>query len=191
MVKLKKPRALNSREIQAIYRYLDANGVEYVRGCPHADLAKRVYAFTQPPASRVDENGGVPFKRHILRAFYESLPMEFRVPPPVKVFKIRKAASAKPASSWAVRRAERSKFYESPEWRAVRYEALKESKGVCELCGAFPSPGHPLHVDHIKPRSIYPALELRLSNLQVLCDACNLGKSNRDEIDWRDKSSVR
>lgn len=42
-----------------------------------------------------------------------------------------------------------------------------------------------MHVDHIKPRSKYPALELVLSNLQVLCEDCNLGKLAHDETDWR------
>jgi 5-methylcytosine-specific restriction endonuclease McrA len=42
-----------------------------------------------------------------------------------------------------------------------------------------------MHVDHIKPRSRFPHLELSLDNLQVLCAACNVGKGNRDEIDWR------
>jgi 5-methylcytosine-specific restriction endonuclease McrA len=28
-------------------------------------------------------------------------------------------------------------------------------------------------------------LELTLSNLQVLCEDCNLGKSNTDATDWR------
>ena len=40
-------------------------------------------------------------------------------------------------------------------------------------------------VDHIKPRSRYPALELTLTNLQVLCNDCNMGKSNDDETDFR------
>jgi 5-methylcytosine-specific restriction endonuclease McrA len=53
------------------------------------------------------------------------------------------------------------------------------------LCGTAPTPGKPLHVDHIKPRSKYPELEYEISNLQILCDDCNLGKGNRDEIDWR------
>lgn len=76
-------------------------------------------------------------------------------------------------------------FYDTPEWRELRYKALKRSRGCCELCGSLPAPGFPLHVDHIKPRSKYPALELQLSNLQVLCGDCNLGKSNKDETDWR------
>lgn len=97
----------------------------------------------------------------------------------------------KPAPSENVKkqdgRAKRLEFYLSDEWRAVRYTALRGSRGVCELCGIGPAPGKPLHVDHIKPRSRYPELELALTNLQVLCVDCNLGKSNRDEIDWRVK----
>ncbi len=80
-------------------------------------------------------------------------------------------------------------FYWSPEWRRVRYVALRASRGVCELCGTGPAPGAPLHVDHIKPRSRFPELELDVTNLQVLCADCNLGKSNIDEIDWRRKQA--
>lgn len=77
------------------------------------------------------------------------------------------------------------KFYDSPEWRAVRYLALKAAKGACQCCGARGSKFSPLHVDHIRPRSKFPELSLEASNLQVLCRDCNLGKSNRDETDWR------
>ncbi|WP_374759367.1 HNH endonuclease [Dyadobacter fanqingshengii] len=48
-------------------------------------------------------------------------------------------------------------------------------------CGKFVE----LHVDHIKPRSNYPRLALKLTNLQILCKACNLGKSNLYKDDWR------
>lgn len=40
-------------------------------------------------------------------------------------------------------------------------------------------------MDHIKPRSKYPHLELVFNNLQILCKNCNQGKSNIDETDWR------
>lgn len=76
-------------------------------------------------------------------------------------------------------------FYACDAWRQVRYQALRRSQGVCECCYAAPSPGRPLHVDHIKPRSKFPALQLDVSNLQVLCLDCNLGKGNRDDTDWR------
>lgn len=76
------------------------------------------------------------------------------------------------------------KFYASNSWREVRYIALKQSGGCCTLCGARASDGVSLHVDHIIPRSVSPEKELDLNNLQILCEDCNLGKSNRDEIDW-------
>ena len=44
-----------------------------------------------------------------------------------------------------------------------------------------------MHVDHIKPRSKFPDLELEFDNLQILCKACNLGKSNKDQTDFRQR----
>lgn len=76
-------------------------------------------------------------------------------------------------------------FYKSNEWRAVRYQALKKHGACCQCCGRSRKHGIVIHVDHIKPRSNYPELELNIDNLQVLCEDCNLGKMARDEIDWR------
>jgi len=74
------------------------------------------------------------------------------------------------------------------QWRLLRYEALKRSGGKCECCGATPdTSGQPLHVDHIKPKSVYPHLQYELSNLQVLCADCNVGKGNWDETNWRSR----
>lgn len=78
-------------------------------------------------------------------------------------------------------------FYESQEWLRLRYETLKRVGRKCLVCGKGP-PEATLHVDHIKPRSIHPELALDPDNLQVLCSDCNLGKSNRDEIDWRPRT---
>ena len=78
-------------------------------------------------------------------------------------------------------------FYTSRAWLEVRYEAIRKSGGYCEACGRCKRDGATLHVDHIKPRSKYPNLELMLDNLQVLCEQCNIGKSNSDEIDWRSR----
>lgn len=76
-------------------------------------------------------------------------------------------------------------FYLGAPWRELRYRALKLHGGACQCCGARASVRRPLHVDHIKPRSRFPELELVLSNLQVLCEDCNLGKGARDQTDWR------
>jgi 5-methylcytosine-specific restriction endonuclease McrA len=76
-------------------------------------------------------------------------------------------------------------FYKTERWLKLRYEALWRSDGHCECCGHPGTPEKPLQVDHIKPRSRYPELEFVLSNLQVLCKQCNLGKGADDETDWR------
>jgi len=75
-------------------------------------------------------------------------------------------------------------FLKSWEWNELRYKALKLHGRKCQCCGAQP-PEIVLHVDHIKPRSKFPELALDLDNLQVLCEWCNKGKSNKHEDDFR------
>jgi len=58
----------------------------------------------------------------------------------------------------------------------VRYQVLKRDR-TCRLCGAGPDDAV-LHVDHIIPRSQGGSSDI--DNLQVLCQHCNLGKSNLD-----------
>lgn len=78
-------------------------------------------------------------------------------------------------------------FYQSPEWKRLRYAALVRHGRRCGACGARPSDGARIVVDHIKPVRTHPHLRLKLSNLQTLCDACNVGKGSRDRTDWRRK----
>ena len=85
-----------------------------------------------------------------------------------------------------LKKAKTDSFYSSNEWRTLRYKVLSAGNGKCECCGATAKSGAVLHVDHIKPKSKYPELALEFSNLQLLCDMCNMGKSTTDEIDWRE-----
>lgn len=78
-----------------------------------------------------------------------------------------------------------SSFYNSKEWRKVRYQALTIHGNNCMACGSSPEDGIVIHVDHIKPKSKFPELALDVDNLQILCADCNLGKSNIDDTDWR------
>ena len=75
--------------------------------------------------------------------------------------------------------------FSDSRWRDVRYKALKAGNGSCCLCGSTVKDGVKLHVDHIKPKSLHPHLAYDLNNLQVLCDCCNVGKSNKDDTDCR------
>lgn len=76
-------------------------------------------------------------------------------------------------------------FLRSYEWRRLRMVVLKRDGARCRACGATPSDGVRMNVDHIKPRRKYPELALEADNLQVLCEECNHGKGNWDETDWR------
>lgn len=68
-------------------------------------------------------------------------------------------------------------FYSSSAWRTIRYKAFEKYGARCKICGVN-STSATLHVDHIKPRSKFPELALELTNLQILCFDCNLGKSD-------------
>jgi hypothetical protein len=82
---------------------------------------------------------------------------------------------------------QKNDFYSSKEWLAIRYDVIEKYGRVCCACGARTKS---IHVDHIKPRSTYPELELEINNLQILCPDCNRGKSNRYSTDWRPDSKL-
>jgi 5-methylcytosine-specific restriction endonuclease McrA len=87
--------------------------------------------------------------------------------------------------------AERSRiFYASGAWKRLRYEALKLHGARCQVCGRGAADGIKLHIDHVVPLSKDWSKRLDLNNLQVMCEDDNLGKSNRDQIDWRPKLAV-
>lgn len=64
-------------------------------------------------------------------------------------------------------------------WR-MRAIILMKDGAKCKLCGATPQTGAKLHVDHIKPWS--KGGETIPENLQILCDKCNIGKSDIELI---------
>ena len=71
-------------------------------------------------------------------------------------------------------------------WR-LRATVLIRDNCLCRMCGASPAkdPAVTLHVDHIVPWSMGGATTAQ--NLQTLCAACNIGKSNR--LSWPPKAS--
>jgi 5-methylcytosine-specific restriction endonuclease McrA len=76
-------------------------------------------------------------------------------------------------------------FYNSWQWKRLRYLALKERGRVCECCGAVAADGAKICVDHVKPVRSFWYLRLDSNNLQILCDSCNRGKGSHDATDWR------
>ena len=95
------------------------------------------------------------------------------------------------AYGWTARFIASPEFLRTPEWRRVRYDALRANDGRCELCGRNKHqlpPGEHLNVDHIQSRRARPDLALHVTNLAVLCSADNAGKGNRYADDWRHPS---
>lgn len=78
-------------------------------------------------------------------------------------------------------------FYASWDWKKKRMEALLKHGHRCQSCGAAPANLRSVRlvVDHIKPIRSHWELRLELSNLQVLCDDCNMGKGHWLEADFR------
>jgi hypothetical protein len=76
-------------------------------------------------------------------------------------------------------------FYNSRAWIEIRYQAIKRYGAVCQCCGHPGSKDNPIQVDHIKSRYLHPELALDITNLQILCKQCNMGKGYRDQTDWR------
>jgi hypothetical protein len=75
-------------------------------------------------------------------------------------------------------------FYQSSAWLELRIRVLDVYGPICMCCGSYP-PEVVIHVDHIKPFSVWPELALEFDNLQVLCENCNRGKSNKVMTDYR------
>jgi hypothetical protein len=81
-------------------------------------------------------------------------------------------------------RRERDDFFHSREWKELRYIAIKRDGRRCLACGRGPVDGIVIHVDHIVPISKDWSKRLDIRNLQVLCEDCNIGKSNKDSTNW-------
>lgn len=63
----------------------------------------------------------------------------------------------------------------------IRYNVLKRDNYSCQICGATAKDGAKLQVDHIIP--ISKGGKTVMSNLQTLCEQCNIGKSNKTDDD--------
>ncbi len=101
-----------------------------------------------------------------------------------KIKRCRPPRNRRPLSA-VVELALRPDFYNSREWKTLRYEALLKYGPKCMVCNATRETGVQIHVDHIKPRSRFPELALDINNIQIACEPCNMGKGAWDQTDWR------
>jgi hypothetical protein len=121
------------------------------------------------------------------RGGWEWKPQQCDIPKPV----FNKSSKAK-GKRKLVSRKDNEEFYSSREWLSLRVRVLEKYECKCMMCGRSPrNHGVVIHVDHIKPRSKHPELSLEISNLQLLCGDCNLGKGNKYDTDWRPSSTIQ
>ncbi|GEA09168.1 hypothetical protein KUL42_39290 [Alteromonas sp. KUL42] len=76
-------------------------------------------------------------------------------------------------------------FYSTKRWLALRFKAIEKYGPHCMCCNRSANDGVRIDVDHVYPRSKFPELEHELANLQILCNLCNIGKSNIVIKDFR------
>lgn len=74
-------------------------------------------------------------------------------------------------------------FYQTKAWRVMRVIVFGYWGHRCLRCGSYDD----LHIGHVVPRSLSPELEMEFDNLQVLCESCNMHKSNKTSDDYRDQ----
>lgn len=165
--KKKAAKNIASQYMHKVRRFLTSKGIRFSRKCPcKQEIANAILSYKKIDIT-IDRQEDA---NNIIAEFSREIPR-------TNISSVKRANKR--------RYQERQSFYTSDEWRALRYEALKIYGRKCLVCGATPELGAVLHVDHVKPRSLYPELELSLANLQILCADCNLGKSNKDSIDYR------
>lgn len=68
---------------------------------------------------------------------------------------------------------------------ALRWQVFQRDHWRCLSCGRTSEDGIILHVDHIIPRS--KGGQDHLDNYQTLCEICNIGKSNKDQTNLRNR----
>lgn len=82
-------------------------------------------------------------------------------------------------------------FYSTKEWRAFRSLALGAFRSRCVACGFSVYDGVRIHVDHIKPRHLFPEFSFRAANIQTLCESCHAAKPRTASMDWRPQPFIK
>ena len=80
---------------------------------------------------------------------------------------------------------ESTSFYNTKRWLTLRFKALEKYGQRCMCCNRSAEDEVRIEVDHVYPRSKFPELEYEFANLQILCNLCNVGKSNTVIKDFR------
>lgn len=131
---------------------------------------------------QVKEIAARKFGSRINRAYAQKHGLAWPLPKGWKRYLVEKLEGLNPGPPIAkVETVATKAFYQSWAWKKARYGALMKHGHRCQCCGWTAASGRAGHlvVDHIKALKLRPDLGLDISNLQVLCNDCNMGKSQR------------
>jgi 5-methylcytosine-specific restriction endonuclease McrA len=95
------------------------------------------------------------------------------------------AAAERPLPQRERRADELRRFYNSWQWKRVRFAFLKGKERRCAYCGSTVADGERIVVDHKLPVRHFWHLRLDPANLCLACDSCNRGKGST--VDEEDK----
>lgn len=105
-----------------------------------------------------------------------------------KIWPFKRKRKAKPSWYWGNKRWSRIRHRRKDE-NSQRY-GLPKGTCRCERCGKTIT-GRSIHVDHIYSRKHYRWLQYFYWNTQILCDGCNLKKSDKPGHNWRRLRQLR
>lgn len=80
-------------------------------------------------------------------------------------------------------------YWKGGSWNYIKTLVRLRDKDVCQCTGACQShlsekcgfsDSYIMHVDHIKPKKLYPELALSLDNLMTVCPNCHQFKTNME-----------
>lgn len=75
---------------------------------------------------------------------------------------------------------EYKRFYDSKDWRELRYQVLLDCNFICELCNKSEA----VIGDHIIPTKVRWDLRLDRENIQGVCKACHNKKTVQDKLEY-------
>ncbi|MGY0692975.1 HNH endonuclease [Virgibacillus sp. FSP13] len=75
------------------------------------------------------------------------------------------------------------RFYDTKEWKSLRYQAMLRDGFCCVMCGREARIG-----DHIIPTKVRWDLRLDMDNIQSLCFECHNIKTAKDEQEYSEQT---
>ena len=114
-------------------------------------------------------------KRRVMQAVYAKQERERWMMKDAKAYNSR--PGSRQTDMAVLRQREFAKKQRAAMTPSLRHDILERDGFRCQHCGATAADGAKLHVDHIIP--VAKGGKTEPSNLQTLCEECNLGKSDK------------